>query len=338
MNKLHIITLQHAAGREKYGFDMMISRLRELGDVWINMLEEEGPSLSALAAPLAEADVLVAGWGCDPVPAQLYDHAPNLQRVVLIGSSVKPLSPHAAWGKDLIITNTADEIGSAAAEYTLGLMLRWLHRFEVFDDAMHEREPWPSSRLHHMQRDLRDMPVGLVGFGAIGRRLTGALIALDAQVRVFDPFVPDSLLAEFGAERCNDLQELMGACDIVSLHAGLTDETRHMIGADELQAMREDALLVNTARGGLIDTDALVSELRRERIHAAIDVFDPEPLPLSHPLRTLPNALLGPHMAGTYNRSLYQRVMDAAVDEVQRLSEGLRAKRVVTPEMFARMT
>lgn len=338
MTKLHIITLQHQAGRTKYGFDAMVKRLREFGDVWINTLESQGPTLRELTAPLAEADVLVAGWGCDPVPAGLYDLAPNLKRAVLVGSSIKPLGPSGAWANGVVITNTSEEIGSATAEYALGLMLRWLHRFEVFDAAVHAGQPWDASRLHHMQRDLGEMPVGLVGFGVIGRRLAVALQSLGAEVKVFDPFIPDAVLAEFGIERCDDLHAMLRRCDIVSLHAGLTEQTRHIIGPAELRVMRDDALLVNTARGGLLDTDALLAEFKKGRLYAAMDVFDPEPLPEDHPLRRETRVMLSPHMAGTFNRSVYQRVMDAAVDEVRRFASGLRPRRTVTPEMFARMT
>ena len=137
-------------------------------------------------------------------------------------------------------------------------------------------------------------------------------------------------------ERVASLDELLAGCRVVALHAPSTPQTYRMIGRRELALMRDGAILVNTARASLIDTDALLAELRKGRISAALDVFDEEPLPLDSPLRTLPNVILTPHVAShTVNTHLRQG--ELTVDEVQRFVAGQPLRYAVTPEMLATM-
>ena len=181
------------------------------------------------------------------------------------------------------------------------------------------------------------MTVGLVGCGATVRYLAPVLLALGTRTLVYDPFVDRSSFPP-GLEYVDDLITLMAGSDIVSLHAGMTPQTRHMIGHTELAAMRDGALLINAARGGLIDEDALVEHLTAKRIHAALDVFDPEPLPVDHRLRLTPNTTLTPHIAGTFNSTLYKRCCRIIESNIDAMAKGEPLTNVVTPEMFSRMT
>ena len=338
MSKLRIVASQCGQGRSKYNYDrFLFDGLARRHHVWINPKDGFDLDASDLQDAIADADVLIAGWGSGQVPAEVYDHAKNLKLICLVGASIKPISPEAAWANDVIITNTAPSIGASVAEFVLGEMLRWLHPYEKYDKCLKAGTPWAQARASHIQRDLADITVGLVGCGATCRYLIPALLALGTRTLVYDPYVDRSTIPD-QVVFVDDLINLMAESDIVSLHAGMTPDTRNMIGHTELAAMRDGALLINAARGGLIDEDALVEHLSAKRIHAALDVFEPEPLPVDHRLRSMPNITLTPHVAGTFNITLYERCCRIIESNIEALAGGGELINIVTPEMFARMT
>lgn len=338
MTRLRIVATQCGQGRTKYSYDrLLFDGLARKHQLWIN--PKDGFDLTAgdLSDAIADADILIAGWGSGKVPAEAYASARNLKQICLVGSSIKPISPEAAWANGVTITNTSPAIGQSVAEFVLGEMLRWLHPYDMYDRIIKAGTPWQAAREARIQRDLADITVGLVGCGVTVRYLAPALLALGTRTLIYDPFV-DRSKVEPGLEFVDDLISLMAGSDIVSLHAGMTEETRHLIGHTELSAMRDGALLINAARGGLIDHEALAEQLTAKRIHAALDVFDPEPLTVDDRLRSLPNITLTPHVAGTFNITLYERCCRIIESNVDAMAEGRPLTQVVTPEMFARMT
>ncbi|MFI6743169.1 hydroxyacid dehydrogenase [Nonomuraea sp. NPDC050451] len=171
--------------------------------------------------------------------------------------------------------------------------------------------------------------VGLVGASRIGRRVAELLRPFDLEVLVSDPYLDETGAAALGARRVA-LDELFRACDVVSLHAPATQQTLGMVTAAHLAAMRPGATLVNTARGSLVDQDALVAELRRGRIWAVLDVTEPEITPPGSPLWDLPNVILTPHVAGSLGTELV-RLGSHAVDEVARVLAGMPLRHAVDP-------
>ncbi len=338
MTRLRIVASQCGQGRAKYSYNrLLFDRLARKHQLWINPKDGFDLTVDDLKDEIAEADILIAGWGSGPVPGEVYASARKLKQVCLIGSSIKPISPAEAWEQGVTITNTSPPIGQSVAEFVLGEMLRWLHPYDMYDRLIKTGTPWQAARESRIQRDLADITVGLVGCGVTVRYLAPALLALGTKTLVYDPFIDPSKV-EPGLEFVDDLISLMAESDIVSLHAGMTEDTRHMIGDTELAAMRDGALLINAARGGLIDHDALAEQLTAKRIHAALDVFDPEPLTVDDRLRSLPNITLTPHVAGTFNITLYERCCRIIESNVDAMAEGIPLTQVVTPEMFARMT
>ncbi|GAB4189872.1 MAG: hydroxyacid dehydrogenase [Phycisphaeraceae bacterium] len=335
---MRIVASQCGQGRTKYQYDrLLFDRLARTHRLWINPKDGFDLTVDDLREAIADADVLIAGWGSGVIPGEVYAEARALRLVCLIGSSIKPVSPEAAWERGVTITNTAPAIGQSVAEFVIGLMLRWLHPYERYDKSLKQGMPWQPARNQFLQRDLADVTVGLVGCGATVRHMAPVLKALGTKVLVYDPYV-DPAQAPEGLTFVDDLITLMAESDIVSLHAGLTPQTRGMIGHTELSAMRDGALLINAARGGLIHEDALVEQLSARRIHAALDVFDPEPLAVDHRLRSMPNVTLTPHVAGTYNITLYERCCRIVSANIDALANGEPLTNIVTPEMYARMT
>src|SRR5262249_54884850 len=144
---------------------------------------------------------------------------------------------------------------------------------------------------------------GVIGASRIGRRVIELLRPFDLDVYLFDPYV-DAALAESLGVHLVDLDVLLRTCDVVSVHAPQTPQTLDLIGADQLALMRDGATLINTARGGLVDPDALAKELLRGRLCAVLDVTDPEPLPSDSALYELPNVFVTPHIAGSHGNEL----------------------------------
>jgi len=170
----------------------------------------------------------------------------------------------------------------------------------------------------------RGRTIGVVGASSIGRLVIERLRTLDVDVLVADPYLDgDPYLSEMESHgaRLVDLDELLASSDLVSLHAPLLDDTRGMIGAAQLARMRDGAWLVNTARGGLVDTDALTIEVASGRLRAFIDTPDPEPLPADSPLYDHEGAVLTPHIAGSLGTEV-TRLGNLAVTEVERFVAG----------------
>jgi phosphoglycerate dehydrogenase-like enzyme len=338
MESLKIAIWQPAAARRKFQLDASLDALGRDHVVWLNPKEESDPTLVEITPVLGEVDAIVAGWGCGPLPAALYAAAPHLRLAALIGSSVKPLSPQSAWARGITITNTARAIAEGVAEYVLGAMLLWLHKYDHYDWRMKRGEAWAVVKNAYRQRNLCDLTIGLVGCGLVGGILGTHLRALGAEVAAFDPYVPEEVLVERGIKCVASLEGLMRCSDIVSIHAGATSETNRMIGARELAWMQNGTLLVNSARGAVLDEGALLHELRRGRIDAFLDVFQEEPLPESHPFRSLPNVHLAPHAASSSNLTVLRRAGEQTCANLRRLASGEPLEDVVTPEMFERMT
>jgi phosphoglycerate dehydrogenase-like enzyme len=177
--------------------------------------------------------------------------------------------------------------------------------------------PWPTRRRPVGNLGKR---IGLIGASHVGRALIDLLRPFRLEVLLTDPYLDDGAAAELGVQRV-ELHGLLSTSDVVSIHAPALPETRHLIGAPELARMADGATLINTSRGSLLDHDALAAELRAGRLHAVLDVTDPEPLPPDHELLRLPNAFVTPHLAGSQGTEL-TRMAELVLEEIRRFGAG----------------
>jgi len=275
-----------------------------------------------LAAPaLGGVEVLVTGWGGPPLDARLLASAPRLRAVVHTGGSVKHLVTADFWDRGVVVTSAADANAIPVAEFTVGTVLLEAKRVARYAEGY--------ARHREIDGAWRDQvppavgfggTVGIVGLSRVGRRVAELLRPYDFDVLVHDPHTTPGEAAAFGA-RQTELDPLLRASDLVSLHAPALPETRHLLDARRLALLREDAVLINTARGSLVDTDALVARCRQGTLRAILDVTDPEPLPRDSPLFTTPGVVLTPHVAGAV-RGETHRLADAALGELERLAGG----------------
>ncbi len=241
---------------------------------------------------LADVEVLVTSWGGPRLSADLLDKAPKLALVLYGAGSVRPVVTPESFARGVRITSAAAANAVPVAEFALAQILYALKHGWRYVLAARSEQTWAR---RGREPGAHGSVVGLVGLGATGRATAALLGRHDVELLAHDPYADP----EPGV-RLAGLDELFVTSDVVSLHTPLLDSTRHLVGARLLESMRPDATLVNTARGGLIDEDALVAVLRaRPDLFAVLDVTDPEPPVPGSPLFTLPNVVVTPHLAGS---------------------------------------
>ncbi|MFF3705091.1 hydroxyacid dehydrogenase [Streptomyces phaeochromogenes] len=268
---------------------------------------------------LADTEILITGWGCPHIDEAVLAAAPRLRAILHAAGSVKGLTSPAVWERGITVSSAAGANALPVAEYTLAMILLAGKDLFAQRDRLRDRRAFPYGEI---------MPgignfgrrVGVVGASRIGRRLIELLRPFDLRVTLADPYVDATEAAALGVPLL-PLDDLLATSDIVTVHAPQTPETHHLIGRRELALMREGSVLVNTARGALLDHDALIEELRANRLSAILDVTDPEPLPVDSPLFDLPNAFITPHLAGSQGNEV-ARLGLAVTEEAERLLSG----------------
>jgi phosphoglycerate dehydrogenase-like enzyme len=269
---------------------------------------------------LASAEVLITGWGCPVVDRRALDRAPALRAVVHTAGTVKRMLSEACWERGIQVSSAAAANALPVAEYTLAAILLANKRVLAARDAYRDRRgPYDWQRELAAHGNYR-RTVGVIGASRVGRRVIELLRPFDLRVLLSDPYVSATDARALGAEPAG-LDQLCARSDVVSVHAPALPETRHLLDARRLALMPDGSTLVNTARGMLVDTAALTRELLSGRLHAVLDVTDPEVLPADSPLYELPNVLLTPHIAGSMGNEL-SRLADFALDELERWAAG----------------
>ncbi|MDQ8705489.1 hydroxyacid dehydrogenase [Streptomyces sp. LHD-70] len=283
---------------------------------------------------LSEAEVLLTGWGCPPLDRAALRRLPRLKAVVHAAGSVKGHVTEECWRRGIAVTTAAAANALPVAEYTLAAILfankrvlTGAHAYRTARGRVNLIERFPD--VGNYRRT-----VGLVGASRIGRRVIELLAPFDVRVLLHDPYVSPGEAAGLGVEPV-DLDALALRSDIVSLHAPQLPSTQHLFDARRLALMPDGATLINTARGSLVDTEALTEEVRTGRLHAVLDHTDPEVLPADSPLFDLPNVLLTPHLAGSIGGELH-RLADTAIDELARYARGLPFLHAVDPGTLSR--
>jgi phosphoglycerate dehydrogenase-like enzyme len=277
-----------------------------------------GPLEDASArARLAETEILLTGWGCPTITAGVLAGAPRLRAVMHAAGSVKALVSEALWERGIVVSSAADANAGPVVAFTLAAITFGAKK--ALPAAARYARGWPDF-AERVGCDART--IGIVGASRIGRRVIAALRASDAGYRLLltDPYVTEAEAGRLGVELV-ELAELCRRSSVVSVHAPRLPETEGMISAGMLKLIPDGGIVVNTARGALIDNEALAEECAAGRLDAYLDVTEPEPLPPGHPLLSLPNVLLTPHIAGAQGSEV-RRLGAYAVAEVERYLAG----------------
>ena len=286
---------------------------------------------SQLRREIANADALMTTWHSPFITAEMLGENTRVKLIAHCGGEVKSRVSEDLF-ETVTITNAADPMARGVAEMALALMLTMVRRIPDYATEMREGVIRTNEYVSEGET-LFGRRVGIVGFGRIGRAFAKLLKPLGVDVLVSDPH---SVGTDY--VKLVQLDELLSSCSVVVLCAALTLETRGMFDQRRLALLGDGSYLINVARGGLIDMEALLNELRSGRITAALDVTDPlEPLPSDHELRKLPNVILTPHIAAG-GIEMRREIGAVAVEEVIRFATGEPPLNPVTKEMLATMT
>lgn len=315
------------------------------------MLHEDGEALLAkeadvqvLRAPTREAireAVRTASAVCVRTPVRLLGEAIREGRELIVlstsGRGTDALDIEAATECGVAVVNNPGHGPIPVSEHTLGLMLDLAKRITRADARMRRGDGW-ADRDPSLRMALEGRTLGVIGMGLIGTEVVRKCIAaFHMRALVYDPYVPAGKVEALGATWVGDLAEVLREADVVTIHAELNRETRGMIGEAELRLMRPHAILVNAARGAIIQEPALIRALREGWFRgAALDVFDPEPPPPNSPLFALENLIMTPHAANMTPEAVRGMAVSAATQILQAL-RGERPPHLVNPEVWDRV-
>jgi phosphoglycerate dehydrogenase-like enzyme len=283
---------------------------------WLRIAVVDETDAQALAHEMQDADVLL--HVLQRVTPAVIEQAPRLKLIQKLGVGVDTIDLGAARARGIAVCNMPGANTRAVAELTLLLMLATLRRLSALDRQIRAGTGWAlEAELVDNLGELGGRTVGLVGFGAVGKCLTPMLHGVGAKVVYTSRHANADTPAQFVS-----LSELLPSADVVSLHVPLTAETAGLIDERAIQTMKQGAVLVNTARGGLVDHDALHHALATGRLRGAgLDVFDAEPVSTTHPLFQLNNVIVTPHVAW-FTAETLQRSLGVFAENCRRLRDG----------------
>lgn len=327
--------------------DDNLSRLRTFVDLewleasvtgfdWVSV--PDAPAVTAqIVARAGDVDAILVCHGAPRIGVEVMEAAPQLTFIgELTGDRFAArIDVEAAEARGIRVVDTTNGSSYPVAEWALGLMLIALRNAgeqfrRLIGDAEYRR---PRSDLGYIRGELTGKRVGLIGCGIIGRRLLEMLQPFHCETRVYDPYIAKEIADAYGF-LLTSLDHVLAQSDVVVSLVPLTPRTQGMIGRRELELLQPGAALVNVSRGKVIDSEALVERLRRNDITAALDVFDPEPIPVGHPIRDLPNVFLTPHIAGV-SLANGPRCFRLMLDELDRHFSGHETLYDITPRVLA---
>ncbi|MEU6084617.1 hydroxyacid dehydrogenase [Streptomyces sp. NPDC047108] len=294
--------------------------------------QHAGHEARGAASVLAQAELLITGWGCPPLTEQVLAAAPGLRAVIHAAGSVKGHLPPAVWERGITVSSAAEANAGPVADFTCATIA--LAAKQAVPAAARYAAGWPDFTA---REGADSRTVGIIGASRIGRRVIATLTASEAGYTVLlsDPYVTAEQAATLGAELL-PLDELCRRSSIVSVHAPELPETRNLLDARRLALLPDGATVINTARGTLIDTDALTRACATGRLNAFLDVTHPEPLPPDHPLLGLRNVLVTPHIAGAQGSEV-RRLGAYAIAETERFVRGEPLHGLVTATDLSRI-
>lgn len=284
-----------------------LDRLSEIGSV-------EQPHSRIDPAERLNFDIVVTGWGSAPF-GRTRGSGDRLSLVAHSAGTIRKIVPKDLLAEGVRVTQAASGMAVSVAELALHFTQSLMRNLHQVDRRM-QRQDWDGALGFGLGRTIAGTRIGVIGASRVGRAYIEHLTGMGADVVVSDPYLDRVDADEMGVELVT-LDDLLRSCSVVALHAPVTDETRGMLSRQRLAMIPDGGIFINTARSAIVDSPALLDELRSGRLSAALDVFDVEPLPGRDPLWTLPNVILTPHIGAVTTHSR-QMQGDVVVDEIDR--------------------
>ncbi|MNI18595.1 putative 2-hydroxyacid dehydrogenase [compost metagenome] len=312
---MRIAFLQGSDQRVRIFTKRHLELLSQWGEVTLN--ESTGhQSEDQLIQAIEGADVAITSWGVSALNQRVLSRAPNLKLVLHAAGTVKPIVTPELWDRGIRMTNATAALGRGVAETALGLTIASLKDMWRLSQLTKAGKWGPVDKV----TELFDIKIGVVGAGMAGSHYVKLLQQFEVEVLIFDPFLSAERAQSMGAVKVT-FEELLTQSDVISIHVPSLPETQHLFNKESLGLMKDSCILINTARGAVIDEQALVQELAQGRFFACLDVTDPEPPEADHPFRSLPNVILTPHIAGAVNNGL-QRIARSVIQDFQLYLQG----------------
>ncbi|WP_228010562.1 hydroxyacid dehydrogenase [Nonomuraea phyllanthi] len=280
--------------------------------------------LPHLGGTLADVDVLITGWGCPRIDAAVLDRAPRLRAIAHAAGSVKGHITPEVFERGILVSSAAAANAVPVADYTISMLVLAAksvpRRVRGYASGGWPDGPRPGVPSPGERAGLGDATVGVIGASRVGRLVIERLRAYGVTPLLSDPYLDEHETLALGCEPV-ELDELCRRSGLVSVHAPALPETYRLLDKRRLGLLPDGATLINTARGQIVDTDALTDECVSGRLNAILDVTDPEPLPAGHPLLGAPGVWVTPHVSGARGREL-RALGEYAVGEVERFVTG----------------
>ena len=323
MIKPKVLALISASRNKWFYTDRMRELLQSVADPTYTVYDERLTS-SQLAAQIGDCDALLTGWGTPQLTREVLEAARRLRVVCHAGGSVRfllPEPPSEFFRRGIGLSSATPVMSRYVAEHTLSMAISVLRRVPFYRDRMKETSDWWGKHdCPHPSDTIIGQRVGMVGLGMITWEFVRMVKPFDCQLFAFTKHGDAERAAREGVALV-ELDELMSTCPIVCLFAAVRPDTIRMIDARRLNLMPDGGVIINTARGKLIDEPALIEELKTGRLWAGLDVTDPEPPAAESPLRTLPNVLLTPHVGGP-TPTRYWEFVEYAINDMCRFLAG----------------
>lgn len=270
----------------------------------------------------SDAEIAIGTWGCARVSERVLDRHPSLKLIVHAAGSIKPFYTDAIAERGIKVCSAVHINAQPVAEFCLGIILSSLRDLHAWKEKLLQFASPDGWRVLRYASDngYYRKKIGLIEYGSVSRYLMKLLRNFDFEVYIASAFVSPLEEEIYGCKTAS-LEWIMANCDVVSLHSASTPENHHLINRSNLRLLKEGAVFINTARGGLVNEKDLVDVLKEGRVSAYIDVTDPEPPALDHPFFTLPNCVLTPHIAGSTANEVF-RMGDYVLREVRNYVNG----------------
>ncbi|UKS28663.1 hydroxyacid dehydrogenase [Paenibacillus sp. HWE-109] len=328
-----LVAISDAGLRELFWPEHTLNKLLRCSEVDFVPINERF-TIDQLAERIGEYDACITSWGSPYFTPEVLARADRLKFIGHGAGSVAAIVNEDVFATSIAVTSANKVLALSTAECAVSLIMAGAWDIAGYSHRLKQGQ-WSQNNRETILGVTRRV-VGLVGYGEISKQVIRMLQPFQVQILLTSGYCTQEEAAALGVELCG-LDELFERSDIVSLHTTLTPRTQGMVGAEQLKRLRDGALLVNTARGPIVEEKALVEELRTGRIFAALDVYDEEPLPADHALLTLQNVLCLPHIGG-YHGLLKRELCDFIVDELQRFVSGEELLGQVTLSHYRRLT
>lgn len=279
------------------------------------------------------ATIIVTSWDSPKIDKLILDCCPELKAVIHGAGSIKPIISDEFIQRKIRITNSAVAIGEGVAESALGFAISACKGF--YQLSRDTKNGLWQDNIKTTVTDFYDITVGVISGGYVGRHMVKLLKNFHVDILLYDPILTKEQIEEIGAKKV-ELNELLSQSDVVTVHAPAIPQTENMLNKSNLPLIKDGAVLINTARGTIINEADLIEELKKNRFFACIDVTNPEPPAKENELRKLDNVVLTPHIAGTATNGL-KRVALHVCEEIDRLLKGEKMRTEVNLDNLSKL-